>query len=123
MKQQMMKEDGFSLLEVLIATAVFTAAIAPMLYAVATGQRLARAQPEASDLQQRLRVVADRLQRDLSLAGAGPLHGSAIGNLNEHLPPILPARTGTRTPDAELSAFQDRISILYVPDGAAPVSL
>jgi hypothetical protein len=112
-----------SLLEVLIATAIFTTAVIPMLYVVSTGQRLGRAQPEASDLQQRLRVAVDKLQRDLSLAGGGALNGAPIGSLSRFVAPIVPARTGSRAPDPALAVHADRITILYVPDGALPARL
>lgn len=116
-------EAGFTLLEVLVAMAAFAAALVPMLYVAGAGQRLARSQPEASDLEQRLRVSVDKLQRDLGMAGAGPLHGPLAGRLSAFVPAIVPARTGLRSPDAALSVFDDRISILYVPDGAASAVL
>jgi prepilin-type N-terminal cleavage/methylation domain-containing protein len=117
------KERGFTLLELLIAMAAFAMAVVPMLYVASAGQRLARSQPEASDLQQRVRVVADKLQRDLAMAGAGPLHGSLAGRLSELVPAIVPARTGLRSPDAMLSAFDDRLTVVYVPDAATSVPL
>lgn len=106
-----------NLLDVLIATAIFTTAIVPMLYLAAIGQRLARTTPDVTDLQQRVRVVADKLHRDIAQAGASPLHGSIASGLSAVVPPILPARTGLRSPDPELSAFADRISVIAVPDG------
>ena len=112
-----------NLLDVLISTAIFTTAVVPMLYLAATGQRLARMTPEAIDLHQRVRVVSDMLQRDIAMAGAGPLHGSLAGRLGALVPPIVPARTGARSPDPELSAFFDRISVITVPDGATESAL
>ena len=38
-----------------------------------------RVQPEVSDLQQRLRVGIDTLQKDLVMAGAGTYNGEAAG--------------------------------------------
>jgi prepilin-type N-terminal cleavage/methylation domain-containing protein len=116
-------ETGFSLLEVLIAMAAFAAALVPMLYVAGAGQRLARSQPEAGDLEQRVRVGVDKLQRDLAMAGAGPPHGPLAGRLSAYVPAIVPARTGLRSPDAALSVFDDRVSILYVPDGTSSVPL
>jgi hypothetical protein len=112
-----------NLLDVLISTAIFTTAVVPMLYLAATGQRLARVTPDATDLHQRARVVADKLQRDLAMAGAGPLHSSLPEDLSALVPVIVPARTGLRSPDPELSAFSDRLSILAVPDGGTPAAL
>jgi hypothetical protein len=106
-----------NLLDVLVSTAIFTTAIVPMLYLAATGQRLARVTPDATDLHQRVRVVSDKLQRDIAQAGASSLHGSLARGLSAFVPPVLPARTGLRSPDPELSAFSDRISVIAVPDG------
>jgi prepilin-type N-terminal cleavage/methylation domain-containing protein len=115
---------GFSLVEVLLALAIFAIAIVPILYVATTAQRLVRSQSEATDLQQRVRVAAEKLQRDLTIAGAGPAHGRSVGGLSNYFPPIVPARTGLRSPDAWMTAFPDRVSLVYVPDGGwqAPLS-
>ena len=111
--------NGFTLIEVLISLALLTIAAVPILWICAAAHRLSRSQAEASDLQQRARVAAEKLQRDLAMAGSGPPDGAAI-RLVDLLGPIIPARTGFRLADPELSAFSDRISILYVPaDGWA----
>jgi prepilin-type N-terminal cleavage/methylation domain-containing protein len=113
---------GFSLLEVVIATALFAAAMAVFIHFAITSQRLARPQPEAGDLNQRLRVTAGMIERDLRLAGAGPFHGN-FGTLSNYLPPIIPARSGALSADPELTAFADRVSILHVPEGGSVVGL
>jgi prepilin-type N-terminal cleavage/methylation domain-containing protein len=109
--------EGFSLIEVLLALSILTMAIVPVLYIASSAQVLARTQAEATDLQQRARVAADKLQRDLTMAGAPPLHVATPGALVHYLPPIVPARLGARRADPELSAFADRLTIIYVPDG------
>ncbi len=116
---------GFTLVEVLLALAILTIAAVPMLYVTATAQRLARSQSDASDLQQRVRVAAEKLHRDLSIAGAGPTHVASVGPLANYFPPVVPARLGIRTPDPDGSAFDDRITVFYVPDGGwqAPLLL
>jgi prepilin-type N-terminal cleavage/methylation domain-containing protein len=117
-------EAGFSVIEVLAALSIFAVAVVPMLYVAAAAQRLVRSQSDATDLQQRARIAAERLQRDLALAGAGPPHARSVGSLVNYLPPLVPARTGLRLADAEMSAFGDRISIVYVPEDGweAPLS-
>lgn len=117
------RERGFSLLEVLAAVSIFAIALVPMLYVTGAAQRMVRSQSEATDLQQRVRVAAEKLQRDLALAGAGPPHARAVGPLGSYLPPIVPARTGLRSPDVETSAFADRVSIVYVPSEGWEVPL
>jgi hypothetical protein len=116
-------EAGFSFVETLVALAIFTAAIVPMLYVTSSGQRLARSQPEATDLHQRIRVAADKLRRDLAMAGAGPLAGVAGVSFSGYIAAIVPARTGLRLADAELTAATDRLSVTYVPEGGRPVML
>ena len=106
--------NGFTLIEVLIALALLTVAAVPILWMCDASHRLARSQAEAGDMQQRVRVAAEKLQRDLVMAGSGPPGGSGI-RLLDVLGPVIPARTGLRLADAELSAYSDRISILYVP--------
>jgi prepilin-type N-terminal cleavage/methylation domain-containing protein len=123
MTSRLRRDAGFSLVEVLVALAIFAVAVVPVLYVAAAAQRLARSQPEATDLQQRLRVVATTLQRDLAIAGAGALHGSRAGTLGGHVAAIVPARIGLRLPDVELSAFSDRLSVIYVPDGGTEAIL
>ena len=110
-------DRGFTFVELLVALAILTTVLAGVLYLSDSGQRLGRAQPDAADLHQRVRVVADMLQRDLLMAGAAPLHGRSGGSLTNYFAPIVPARTGARSPDPELSWFPDRISVVYVPDG------
>jgi prepilin-type N-terminal cleavage/methylation domain-containing protein len=116
-------ERGFTLIEVLVASAILASAFVVLLRAIDDGQRIARAQPEAADLRQRVRVAADMLQRDLLMAGAGTVHGATAGPLSNYLPAVLPMRTGARRADPELSFFDDRISILYVEEGAAAAPL
>jgi len=106
--------SGFTLVEVLIALTLLAIASVPILWISAGAHRLARSQAEASDLQQRARVAVEKLQRDLAMAGAGPPDGVGV-RLSALLAPIVPARVGLRLSDPQLSAFPDRLSLLYVP--------
>jgi prepilin-type N-terminal cleavage/methylation domain-containing protein len=114
--------SGFSLVEMIVAVAILVAAVALMFDFIATTQRAGRSQPDASDVNQRLRAAASVLERDLLTAGAAIVHGSP-GTLADYLPPIRPARTGAQSQDDELAAFDDRISILYVPERGWSVPL
>jgi prepilin-type N-terminal cleavage/methylation domain-containing protein len=109
-------DRGFSLIELLVAATVFATAAVLIFHFAARSQRLAASHPESADVHQRLRVAVAMMQRDVLNAGAGPLHGPAGRTLANYLPPIVPARTGARSPDADGSAFTDRISIVYVPE-------
>lgn len=112
---------GFTLVELLIAMAV-TMAIAAAAYML-TGQaeRIFAAQPEQSDVQQRLRVGVDALQQDLIMAGAGTFAGPAGGPLNHALAPVMPYRAFGDAPDPEQSVFfrTDTVSVVFVPLTAA----
>lgn len=90
---------GFSLVEVLIATAISLAATL-LACALAVGaQSNWRVNGARADLQQRARAVADMLARSLLEAGGGSLAGEASGPLLRHIPAVLPRRIGVRAAD------------------------
>jgi hypothetical protein len=107
----------------LVAIAITTTTCAVLFHFAAADQRMARAQSETADLQQRMRVVADMIQRDLVMAGAGIAQGPDAGPLVNYLPGIVPARTGARNADPELSYYDDRLSVLFAPAGASSAPL
>lgn len=115
-------QGGFSFVELVVALALTVAVTAMLFDFSATSQRIARTQPEAADSSQRLRVATGAIERDLRTAGVAPLNG-ASGTLSNFLPPIVPARTGLLSADAELTAFRDRVSVLSAADGAWTASL
>jgi type II secretory pathway pseudopilin PulG len=115
-------QSGFTLTEVLIASAIFITASIPFFYLAAGAQRLARSQSEAVDLYQRARVAADKLRQDLTMAGAGPPQGT-LDALTNYLAPIVPLRSGIRSPDPELTSFGDRLTLVYVPGDGWQASL
>jgi type II secretory pathway pseudopilin PulG len=118
------REDrGFSYVEVLVSLTILLAAMVPMMQIAANGQRLARAHGEATDLHQRVRVAAEKLRQDLARAGAGAVRGPSSDSLARYLAPLVPARTGARAPDPPLSAYVDRLSIVYADSGAWPAAL
>jgi hypothetical protein len=113
---------GFSLAEVLLAlclTLVVTSAAIALVNPAAT---LSQTQPEAIDMQQRVRVAADALLRDLKMAGAGMNAGPRPGSLVASFAPVLPRRIGAQSPDPAASARADAITITYVPATFAQAS-
>ena len=50
-------------------------------------------------MQQRLRVAADSIHKDLMMAGAGMYSGNMIGTLDAYFSPLLPHRVGTIASD------------------------
>src|SRR5262249_28567137 len=88
------RDDGFSIVELTVALAL-TLTVAAAVGAMAGSSRDAfAAQPERTDLQQRLRVGVDALVRDLTGAGAGSPVGGVRGPLVDALPPVVPRRLG-----------------------------
>lgn len=109
--------SGFTLVELLVAATVALTVTAALLAAVNPAQHLFLAQPEMSDLQQRLRVSVDSLRKDLVMAGAGPYAGPRLGPLSSALAAVMPYRAFGDAPDQASSAFfrSDALSVLYVP--------
>lgn len=108
----MSRASGFSLVEVLIATAL-TVTITALACALAVDAQTAwRADSARVDLQQRARVAADTMTRALRESGAGPQSGASRGPLLRVLAPVLPRRVGVRGADPPESFRTDAISVL-----------
>ena len=116
-------DRGFSLVEVAIAIGVMMAVTASVFALVHPAQDAFASEPEVADLQQRLRVAADALSRDLLVAGAGAYLGSQAGSLARYFPPVLPFRQGATNDDPPGTFATDRITLLYVPPTAAEAVL
>ncbi len=81
------------------------------------------AQSEAADVEQRLRVAADTLTRDLVMAGAGSYAGQGAGPLARYFPPIVPYRRGAVRDDPAGTYRSDATTVLYVPPTATQTIL
>ncbi|MBI3400172.1 MAG: prepilin-type N-terminal cleavage/methylation domain-containing protein [Acidobacteria bacterium] len=90
--------DGFSLIEMIVALSITLTATAGVFALMLPARGAFAAQSEASDMQQRLRVVADTLVRDLGRAGAGAYAGATGGPLVDRAP-VLPFRAGAADGD------------------------
>jgi prepilin-type N-terminal cleavage/methylation domain-containing protein len=103
---------GFSLVELLVALAVallVTSAVFAMLNPAAGAFQM---QPESADVEQRIRVAADRLTSDVAASGAGPwVGGDPVG---QTAPPVFPSRIGRRNADAPGTSATDRLSVWTV---------
>ena len=110
---------GFSLLELLIATMVLLVVTGGAMKLVSPAGNAFAAQPEAADLQQRLRVGVDALRRELLMAGAGPYTGSPVGPLVYQFAPILPHAVGTLVPGSPDHPDAAVITLMYVPSTPA----
>jgi hypothetical protein len=110
-----MNERGFSLAELLVSMLIAVGITGTVLGLVMPMQDASLAQPELADLSQRMRVVSDRLQRDLLMAGAGADIGAGTGTQAGSFAAILPRRTGRRDADAHTVARSDAITLSFVP--------
>ncbi len=73
-------------------------------------------QPEVMDMQQRARIGADMLSRDLIMAGAGVYPGPQTGALSNFFAPIIPRRMGRQGADAYTVVRTDAVTISYIPN-------
>lgn len=115
-----MNERGVVLIEVLVALLISLAVLGALFGLVAPAERLFQRQPEAADLQQRMREGFRRLHADLLVAGAGP-EEHALGRLGELRPAILPYVLGATPQIGEGFPYRPgALSLLSVPGQVRP---
>jgi hypothetical protein len=117
------RQDGFSLLEAVIATGLMLVVTASVFQLMNPAQGSFAAEPEIADMQQRLRVGADTLSKDLLMAGAGAYLGTQVGALDYFFAPVLPFRQGAVSDDPVGTFATDRITLIYVPSTTAQTTL
>jgi type II secretory pathway pseudopilin PulG len=122
-RTRLASQGGYSLVELLVSSAIMLTVTGAIFGLVNPAQGTAQAQPEASDMQQRMRVAADTLFRELLMAGAGPYQGATTGSLINFFAPILPRRTGLASPDASTVFRADAITLAYIPNSFSQTSL
>ena len=118
-------DAGFSLLEVLIATAIMLTVTGGVFTLLNPTGGMFQAQPEVVDMQQRLRIGVDTLTRDLVMAGAGAYSGSQSGSLTGFFAPIQPSKQGSLAlyDDGPGIFRPDAITIFYVPSTSSQTSI
>lgn len=116
-------EAGFSLTELLISTAVMLTVTGAIFSLVSPAQGTGQKQPEVSDLQQRMRIGADTLFKELMMVGAGPYFGARTGSLMNYFAPVLPRRTGSVAADARDVFRDDTLTLSYVPNTYSQTSI
>jgi prepilin-type N-terminal cleavage/methylation domain-containing protein len=116
---------GFSLVELLVAMAITLVVAATTLSLLGPAHDAFQVQPETADLQQRIRVGIDALQRDVLMAGAGMYAAGDVGPLHRWLPPVMPYRAfGAGSDAADGTYFRaDAISLLFIPSTASQTTL
>jgi prepilin-type N-terminal cleavage/methylation domain-containing protein len=117
-------ESGFTLVEVLVASAVGLLVTLTAAMLVMEAQGSWRADSARVDLQQRARVAADVLTRALREAGLNPHDAARSGPLIRSVAPILPRRTGARGADPPHVVRRDAVTVLSaVPEAQQAVLL
>jgi hypothetical protein len=117
------REAGYSLPELLVSTTLLVAVMGGIFGLLEPANGTYRAQPEVTDMQQRLRAVVDMLQRDLVMAGAGAYRGAFGGPMLLYFAPILPRALGTRVAGSPEAPDATAITITYVPTTSAQTTL
>ena len=114
---RMREQQGFTIIEMLVAVAVLMVVVAVVCSLLDPAQGTFQAQPQVSDLQQRLRVGLDTLAKDIVMAGAGVSSGASAGPLSSHFSPVMPYRRGDVGDETRAGVFYrpDAITVLYVP--------
>ena len=111
--------NGFGIVELLISTTLLLVVIATAVRVLNPAEGAFRVEPEATDVQQRLRVATDAIADALDAAGAGPTQGYQIAPLIDVLAPVLPFRQGRRNPDPAGVFRPDVVTIVSAARGAA----
>lgn len=112
-------ERGFTIIEMMIAVTIMMAVTGAIFSILNPAQGTFQAQPEVSDMQQRMRMGVETLKKDLVMAGAGAYQGATTGALYNMFAPIMPYRLGGNV----LAPTTDVISLIYVPATPAQTSI
>jgi type II secretory pathway pseudopilin PulG len=112
-------DTGFTLVELLVAACITLLVTAAVVAAMGPAEKAFEAQSESADLQQRARVAANAIYRDLLMAGAGPDVGLDEGPLALTVPSVLPGRPARAGQDAPGTFRADAITLIYVPSSSA----
>jgi hypothetical protein len=98
----------------LVALLVTTVVSSAVLLVAGSARDVFQAQPEAADMQQRLRIGIEAFQRELAAAGAGVYRGPA-----GTFPAVLPYRHGRTGSDPPGTVRTDVLTLFYVPPTTA----
>jgi prepilin-type N-terminal cleavage/methylation domain-containing protein len=124
--KRLANESGFSLVEMLISTAIMLVVTGAIFSLMNPAQGNAQAQPEVVDIQQRMRVGTDILFKELIIAGAGPYQGPVTGSLVNFFASIVPRRVGDvgADPTTGAASFKsDTITLTYIPNSYSQTTI
>jgi hypothetical protein len=127
------RERGFSVIEMLVATAIMVSVTGAIFSVMNPAHGIFAAQPEVSDMQQRMRIGVDTLYKDLVMAGAGTYSGAIVGTLGNYAASILPDTEGLQgdppgtfkctSPFCQSRGASDTITVMYVPPTSAQTTI
>ena len=123
MSARLESQAGYSIVELLVSTAIMMVVTGAIFGLVNPSQGSARTQPEVSDLQQRMRIGSDTVFKELMMSGAGPYFGSRTGSLTQFFAPIMPRRLGLINPDAKTVFREDTITLAYIPNSYSQTTI
>jgi type II secretory pathway pseudopilin PulG len=120
--KRLSREGGFTITEMLVAVTIMLAITGTVFQLLNPAQGMFQAQPEVTDMQQRMRLAVDNLAKDLVMAGAGSYMGQQSGTLTNYFAPMLPYKYAD---DAPTGDYFDptAITILYVPPTPAQTNV
>jgi hypothetical protein len=114
--RRLRSEAGYSLIELLIASAIMLTVTGAIFGLMNPSQGIADAQPQVADLQQRMRVAQETIFRELVMVGAGVYQGPETGSLIKYFAPLLPRRYGNINGDGPEVFRDDTITLTYIPN-------
>lgn len=118
-------QRGFTLIEMMVSMAIMLIVLAGVFTVFNPAQGAFQSQPEAADMQQRLRIGVTEMSQNLMMAGAGTYRSATSGPLTNVMAAVLPYRLGTTSPDPAGNVFfrTDTITVVFVPGEGAESSL
>jgi hypothetical protein len=108
-------EHGFSLIEMTVAMGLMLVVTGSIFALLNPGQGNFVAEPEIADMQQRTRVAADTLYKDLIMVGSGSYAGDNPMALSYFFAPVMPFRQGRLQDDPPGTFRTDAITLMMVP--------
>lgn len=119
----MRAQRGFSLVELLVAVALTGIVLAAVFAAIDPANGSFAIEPEAADMQQRLRVATHTLAEDLLTAGARSAASASPGGGAAPFPAVLPYRAGPLDAAPPAAAVADVITVVSVPATAVETTI
>ena len=109
------REHGFSLIEMTVSMGLMIVVTGSIFALLNPGQGNFVAEPEVADMQQRTRLAADTLYKDLVMVGSGSYAGDNPMALSYFFAPVMPFRQGRLQDDPPGTFRTDAITLMMVP--------